>query len=156
MVTRSDCHFKFKETERLGDSKSSRERNNDERVSLLYSAWSSVLNEPTSGGKEHLQKHGISGSSLPNAPHLENCKVKTQLYDRLDKHTGNHIYMIILISVKDMRFSRHGQLGRDLCRHSLWRHSMSRFKILGTRLYLRGLIHHGCVLNYFFSVLDSP
>ena len=60
MVTRSDCHFKFKETERLGDSKSSRERNNDERVSLLYSAWSSVLNEPTSGGKEHLQKHGIS------------------------------------------------------------------------------------------------
>ncbi|RZB45256.1 uncharacterized protein LOC114403315 isoform X2 [Glycine soja] len=92
MVTRSDCHFKFKETERLGDSKSSRERNNDERVSLLYSAWSSVLNEPTSGGKEHLQKHGISGSSLPNAPHLENCKVKTHLYDYLDKRKGYEVF----------------------------------------------------------------
>ena len=92
MVTRSDCHFKFKETERLGDSKSSRERNNDERVSLLYSAWSSVLNEPTSGGKEHLQKHGISVSSLPNAPHLENCKVKTHLYDYLDKRKGYEVF----------------------------------------------------------------
>ncbi|TKY52092.1 hypothetical protein E2542_SST23612 [Spatholobus suberectus] len=92
MITRSDCHFKLKETERLWDSESSIERDNDKRVSLLYSAWSAVLNESTSGGKEYLQKHGISGSSLPNAPHLENCKVKTQLYSNLDKRTGNEVF----------------------------------------------------------------
>lgn len=39
-----------------------------------------------------MQKLGISGSNLPNAPHFENCKVKTQLYNRLDKRTGNDTY----------------------------------------------------------------
>ncbi|KAK7376293.1 hypothetical protein VNO78_34759 [Psophocarpus tetragonolobus] len=92
MVTHPDCHFKLQETERLWDSESSRERDNDEKISLLYSAWSAMLNEPTSGGIEYLQKHGISGTSLPNAPHLENCKVKTKLYDYLDKRTGNEIF----------------------------------------------------------------
>lgn len=84
MIARSDCHFKLKETERLWDSRSSRERDNEERVSLLYSAWSAELNESTSGGKE--------GSSLPNAPHLENCKVKTELYEYLDKRTGTDVF----------------------------------------------------------------
>lgn len=92
MITRSDCHFQLKETERLWDSKSRRERDNEERVSFLYSGWSAVLNETTSGGKEYLQKHGIRGSSLPNAPHLENCKVKTQLYEYLDKRTGTDAF----------------------------------------------------------------
>ncbi|KAJ1409356.1 hypothetical protein SESBI_22869 [Sesbania bispinosa] len=94
MVTRADCNFKLKETERLLDFnfKSNREQDNNDRVLLLYSAWSAVLNISTIGGNEYFQKHGISGSSLPNAPHLENCKVKTQLYDHLDKRTGNESF----------------------------------------------------------------
>lgn len=92
MVNRSDCHFKLKETERLWDSESTREQDNNEKVSLLYSAWSAVLNESTNGDKEYLQKHGISGSSLPNAPHLENCKVKTELYGYLDTRTGSEAF----------------------------------------------------------------
>lgn len=92
MVTRSNCNFKIKETERLLNSKSTRERDDidDERVSLLYSAWSEVSNKSTiddNGDLEH--KHGIRGSSLPNAPHLENCKLKTQLYHDFDERRGN-------------------------------------------------------------------
>ncbi|KAK7278216.1 hypothetical protein RJT34_23241 [Clitoria ternatea] len=77
-VTHSDCHFKLKETERLLDVKRNREQDYDEKVSMLYSAWSAVLNKST-----------IGGSNLPNAPHLENCKMKTELYGNLDKRTGN-------------------------------------------------------------------
>lgn len=87
MVTRTDCNFKPKETERLTDLKS-----REEREYLLYSAWSCVLSKSESEGNECLLKLGISRSSLPKAPHLENSKVKTQLYDRLDKHTGNHSF----------------------------------------------------------------
>ncbi|KAF1880226.1 hypothetical protein Lal_00048861 [Lupinus albus] len=75
------CNIKVKETERLWD--------NNEKVSLLYSAWSAVLTKSTTGVNEHLKKHGISEDSLPNAPHLENCKVKTQLYENLDTRAGN-------------------------------------------------------------------
>ncbi|KAG4914044.1 hypothetical protein JHK84_054495 [Glycine max] len=87
MVTRTDSNFKPKERERLTDLKS-----REERESLLYSAWSCVLSKSESEGNECLLKLGISRSSLPKAPHLENSKVKTQLYDRLDKHTGNHSF----------------------------------------------------------------
>ncbi|XP_019439912.1 PREDICTED: uncharacterized protein LOC109345393 [Lupinus angustifolius] len=75
------CNIKVKETERLWD--------NNEKVSLLYSAWSDVLTKSTTGVNEHLNKHGISEYSLPNAPHLENCKVRTQLYGNLDTRAGN-------------------------------------------------------------------
>ncbi|KAE9619046.1 hypothetical protein Lal_00046912 [Lupinus albus] len=81
MVAGAECNFKFKETERLWD--------NNEKVSLLYSAWGAVLTKSTRGVIKYLKKHGINGSSLPYAPHFENCKVKTQLYGNLDKPTGN-------------------------------------------------------------------
>lgn len=87
MMTRTGCNFEPKETERITDLKS-RERDKDDKVSLLYSAWSCVL----TGGDECLQKLGTIESSLPNAPHFENCKAKTQLYDRLDKHTQNESF----------------------------------------------------------------
>ncbi|CAL0316623.1 unnamed protein product [Lupinus luteus] len=75
------CNIKVKEAERLWD--------NNEKVSLLYSAWSAVLTKSTTEVNEHLKKHGISEYSLPNAPHLENCKVRTQLYGNLDTRAGN-------------------------------------------------------------------
>jgi len=87
MVTGANCNFKLKETKRLLDLTSTRERDNDERVSSLYSAWSAVLNKSTMEDLEH--KLGIKWSSLPNAPHLENCKLKTQLYRDFDERIGN-------------------------------------------------------------------
>lgn len=80
----------------LGNSTSD-DYNND-RVSLLYSAWSAalMLNKSATGrnGDEYLQqlqqqKHGGIYSNLPNAPHLENCEAKTQLFGNLDKREGN-------------------------------------------------------------------
>jgi len=87
MVTGANCNFKLKKTERLLDLTSTSERDNDEKVSLLYSAWSTVLNKSTMGDLEY--KRGIKWSSLPNAPHLENCKLKSQLYRDFDEHIGN-------------------------------------------------------------------
>jgi hypothetical protein len=86
MVTATNCNFMLKETERLLDLTSTRERDNDERVSLLYSAWSAVLNKSI---RDLEHKLGIKWSSLPNAPHLENCKLKTQLYRDFDQRIGN-------------------------------------------------------------------
>ncbi|XP_028790347.1 uncharacterized protein LOC114746286 isoform X2 [Neltuma alba] len=91
-VTSTGCDLKLKETERLKDLKSSGERNSDGKVSLLYSAWSGLLTKSSNETFEKLQKLGISGSSLPSAPHLENCKVKAKLYERLDKRTGNESF----------------------------------------------------------------
>lgn len=77
------CNYEPKETER---------KNDDDKVSLLYSAWSVVLLNKSSNEEANqylMKKHGISESNLPNAPHLENCKVKQGLYERLDKREGN-------------------------------------------------------------------
>ena len=84
-MTTAHCSFKPKQIERLTDFKSDQ----DERVSLLYSAWSCVLTEPTTERSNCLWKLGITESNLPNAPHLENCKAKSQLHNRLDTRIGN-------------------------------------------------------------------
>lgn len=88
-TTITQCSFKPKEIERLTDLKSRKEINQDERVSLLYSAWSCVLTEPKTERSKCLWKLGISESNLPNAPHLENCNAKSQLHNRLDTRIGN-------------------------------------------------------------------
>lgn len=82
MVTSAGCGYKQQETE----------RNNDERVSLLNSAWSALLTKSSNGEIEELQKLGISMSNLPNAPHLENCKMKADIYEHLDKRSGNESF----------------------------------------------------------------
>lgn len=89
MVTTAQCSFKPKDIQRLTDLKSRKEIDQDERVSLLYSAWNCVLNKPTTDTNKCLWKLGINESNLLNAPHLENCKAKSQLHDRLDRRTGN-------------------------------------------------------------------
>ncbi|PIA36305.1 hypothetical protein AQUCO_03400301v1 [Aquilegia coerulea] len=50
------------------------EQQDDDKASLLYSAWSVVLNES-------IDKDGmlLSRSSIPEAPHLENCQLVTQI-----------------------------------------------------------------------------
>ncbi|XP_058094661.1 uncharacterized protein LOC131240445 isoform X2 [Magnolia sinica] len=56
----------------------------DERVSLLYSAWSAKLNRSKDGEEEFLNH-----SSLPDAPHLENCELTVQVNQQLDSHGEN-------------------------------------------------------------------
>lgn len=87
VVTGANCKFKLKETTRLRDLKGE-----DDNDSLLYSAWNAMLNKSTTEENEYLDKLGIRGSNLPIAPHLENCKMKTQLYSHLDKRKGNESF----------------------------------------------------------------
>ncbi|WJX80277.1 hypothetical protein P8452_63298 [Trifolium repens] len=91
-TTITKCSFKPKQTERLRDLRSIKERDQDERVSLLYSGWSCVLTKPTTKRSECLLKLGINESNLPNAPHFENCKAKSHLHNRLDTRIGNDLF----------------------------------------------------------------
>lgn len=84
-VTGTGCRFKPKERINL-DPVRNNERINDERASLLYSAWSSLLTE--SAGTKQVLKLGLDRSSLPNAPHLEKCKLKVPVNKRLDNRDG--------------------------------------------------------------------
>ncbi|KAK7834802.1 uncharacterized protein LOC112032462 [Quercus suber] len=93
IVASTDCNFKPKETERLEvDSQSVKERTDDERVSLLYSAWSAKLTKSVDEESEYLKQLRLSRSNVPNAPHLENCKLRTQVNERLDRHHGNESF----------------------------------------------------------------
>lgn len=58
-------------------------------MSLLYLAWRALLAESPSVENEHLLQLGLNKSDVPNAPHLENCKLKAQVNERLDKRDGN-------------------------------------------------------------------
>ncbi|XWS58418.1 hypothetical protein CRYUN_Cryun08bG0032300 [Craigia yunnanensis] len=82
-VTSSDCKFKLKETERWVDS-----QQHEERVSLLTEAWGALLTEKEPEESEFLQRFGLSKSSVPNAPHLENCKLSAQVNKRFDTRAG--------------------------------------------------------------------
>lgn len=93
MVAGTNCSFKpIIKTERIVDSLRSEEMINNESVSLLYSAWSALLTESESGESDDLQRLGVSTSRVPNAPHLENCKLKTRVNERLDKCAENETY----------------------------------------------------------------
>lgn len=91
IFTRSDQDFDLKRPERNVDSVPSKEHQENERVSLLYSAWSALLKEPTDG-REELRKLGLSRSAVPSAPHLEDCKSSAQVNKRLDSYAENEIF----------------------------------------------------------------
>ncbi|KAF6145608.1 hypothetical protein GIB67_037641 [Kingdonia uniflora] len=80
----SDHNSMPKETERRRNSQENDEWSNRERVSLLYSCWTAMLNESEDGAGELFRKVGLSRSSVPKAPHLENCKLSTEVYGHLD------------------------------------------------------------------------
>ncbi|KAM7250022.1 hypothetical protein ACFE04_021905 [Oxalis oulophora] len=89
MVTDNGCKYKLKETERWTETRKSNEDTDDEHVSLLYSAWAALLTKTNIPGPEFFQKYGASKSSIPKAPHLENCKSRTKINERLDKRLKN-------------------------------------------------------------------
>lgn len=83
MVTSEDCKYKAEETERRMNAQKSND-STDEKVSLLYSAWSVLINESMIEDSEFFQRFGLRKSSVPKAPHFENCKLKKQVNERLD------------------------------------------------------------------------
>ena len=90
MVTSEDCNYEEKGTDsRMNTQKNDDKRGTDEKVSLLYSAWSALLNESMIDDGEFFQRFRLSKSSVPKAPHFENCKSKTQVNERLDTHGKN-------------------------------------------------------------------
>lgn len=89
MVTSEDCDYKAKETEGRMNSQKIDERSTDEKASLLYSVWSALLNESIVQDSEFFQRFGLNKSSVPKAPHFENCKLNTQLNKRLDARGKN-------------------------------------------------------------------
>ncbi|KAJ8771239.1 hypothetical protein K2173_026127 [Erythroxylum novogranatense] len=88
-VRSTDCEIRPKETERRLDSQKNEKGFDDERVSLLYSAWSALLSKSVELENDFFQNVGLSKSTVPYAPHLENCKLLAQTNARLDKHSEN-------------------------------------------------------------------
>ncbi|KAJ4826964.1 hypothetical protein Tsubulata_008828 [Turnera subulata] len=89
ITTSTDLKFKPKETERWVVSKASQNGIDDDRVSLLHSAWSALLSDAEDGESGFFKSAGLNKSSVPNAPHLENCKLSRQISERLDKPAQN-------------------------------------------------------------------
>ncbi|XVF06424.1 hypothetical protein REPUB_Repub06bG0047000 [Reevesia pubescens] len=87
-VTSLDCNFKVKETERLVDSRQKETESDDERVSLLTEAWGALLTDKEPEESQFLERFGLGKSNVPNAPHLENCKLSAQVNKRLDARAG--------------------------------------------------------------------
>ncbi|KAL5990497.1 hypothetical protein ACLOJK_011399 [Asimina triloba] len=56
----------------------------EERASLLYSAWSAKLDGSNDGMKEFLNQPNV-----PDAPHLENCELRSQINQQLDNRGEN-------------------------------------------------------------------
>ncbi|CAK9184847.1 unnamed protein product [Ilex paraguariensis] len=84
VVTGGDCNTKPNEIERSIYSQISTNFRVDEKVPLLYSAWSDLLTESKNGEGKFSQSAGLDRSNVPKAPHLDNCKLSTELSHRLE------------------------------------------------------------------------
>lgn len=92
VFTGPDTNIKLKEREGARDYYNGGEDQGEDRVALLYSAWSSMLGEPSDAVDKFLRSTGLGQSMLPNAPHLENCKLSSELNKRLDNRAGNETF----------------------------------------------------------------
>lgn len=80
----SDCSFIPNKLGKRVDLQISDKLDDDDKVTLLYSAWTAMLDESKNGEAEV-----VNVSSIPNAPHLENCALITQVNQRLDSRSEN-------------------------------------------------------------------
>ena len=64
------------------------EDNDDDQMKLLVSAWDNLL----LNNEDYFKKQGINKSDVPNAPHLENCKERTGVRERLDTPMANQTF----------------------------------------------------------------
>ncbi|XP_044472785.1 uncharacterized protein LOC123201347 isoform X2 [Mangifera indica] len=89
VVTSTDCKFKLTEKERWVDSHRNEREAEDERVSLLYSAWGALLTESAIEEREFSKRFGLERSSVPEPPHFEDCKLSARVNTRRDTQSEN-------------------------------------------------------------------
>ncbi|XP_020551153.1 uncharacterized protein LOC105166568 isoform X1 [Sesamum indicum] len=93
MVTSRNCSGLLKEGERIMYSKESAINHGiDEKVALLYAAWSNSLSESIEKEGQSSQRIRLSKSNVPEAPHLENCKLSAEVSQRLDTRLPNRTF----------------------------------------------------------------
>ncbi|KAL8159668.1 hypothetical protein V2J09_001205 [Rumex salicifolius] len=71
--------YNSKTTTRIKDNLVLQKRGYEEKVTSLYSAWTAMLENESVDDK----------SRIPRAPHIENCKLKAQITNRLDKRNSS-------------------------------------------------------------------
>lgn len=86
-----DCRNLLSERERVAYSEESNTSisETDKKVSTLYKAWSGLLSESTDYKGRYFQTIRLSKLNVPEAPHLENCKLSSELNQRLDTRLSN-------------------------------------------------------------------
>ncbi|OVA06595.1 hypothetical protein BVC80_7493g2 [Macleaya cordata] len=89
MGSREESHSIPKDTARRMNAQKNDAWISKDRVLILYSAWSAILNKSIDDESEHLSKVGLSKSRIPEAPHLENCKLRAQVNRFLDSRREN-------------------------------------------------------------------
>lgn len=77
-----------KEKGTLEDSQGSEMPNNEERVLMLYSAWSAML-DGSKDGDGKIFVGGLQRSNVPQAPHLENRRSRVEANKHFDDHGEN-------------------------------------------------------------------
>ncbi|KAI3470690.1 hypothetical protein Pfo_027353 [Paulownia fortunei] len=87
-----DCKGLPKERERIMYSEEGTISGTDEKVSLLYTAWSDLLSKSIDKEGQSSQKIRFSKSNVPEAPHLENCKLSVEESQRLDTRRPNESF----------------------------------------------------------------
>ncbi|KAH7691581.1 hypothetical protein IHE45_01G008300 [Dioscorea alata] len=71
------------------NSDESRGLGDDEKVKLLFSAWNVLLNEPSKVVQNEFLIGKLKKSSLPNPPHLEDCKLSVEISRQFDSRGMN-------------------------------------------------------------------
>ncbi|KAI3973022.1 hypothetical protein MKX01_019680 [Papaver californicum] len=79
-----------KDAARKLNSQKNEELDRKEKIKLLYSAWTAMLNKSEDSIDSELwSKLGLNTSQVPKAPHLENCKSSAQVNKFLDSRIEN-------------------------------------------------------------------
>ncbi|XP_026405633.1 uncharacterized protein LOC113300644 [Papaver somniferum] len=79
-----------KDAARKLHSQKKEESDRKEKIMLLYSAWTAMLNKSEGNiDNEFWSKLGLNISQVPKAPHLENCKSSAQVNKFFDIHREN-------------------------------------------------------------------
>lgn len=73
-----------KEKGTLENSQGSETLSNEEKVLMLYSAWSALLD-----GEGNIFVGGLQRSNVPQVPHLENCRSSVEASKHFDNHGEN-------------------------------------------------------------------
>lgn len=84
----ADCGASPKDVGRLKNFRKNVEMKDDERIFLLYSAWSAELDKSKDVEGQSFHKE-LEGTTVPKAPHLEDCKAGVEMNNHLDKHGEN-------------------------------------------------------------------